>query len=234
MGIKFTCSYLAGFLALIFFVHECHDWAHFFAAHIVCGCSGIKSFDNWTLCSHCAASSRLQVWIWFAGPMVTYIIIWLGWWLMNWRHTAKQQSLGFSFLFATIPFVRILAASAGGSDETYGLRQLFQHADKSNSHAIALTGLISIIILTGPPFLRAFIRLRNWKEKLILFPAFLLLPMFIDKWTYRGLNKIAATGFLGNEILPGISMLVIAWSLFLLLILLLAYKNIMAFLKPVR
>jgi len=234
MGIRFTGKYLVGFIALIFFVHECHDWAHFVAARLICGCWGIKSFDNWTLCDNCTGDSHSQVWIWFAGPLVTYIIVWLAWWLMSRNHTIKQQSLGFSLLFATIPLVRILAAMAGGGDETYGLRQLFQHDDKSNNHMVALAGLLVILLLTAIPLLKAFIRLRGWKEKIILFPLFLVLPMFIDKWTYIGLNKLSASGFLGEESLPGVSILVLAWSLFLMVVLLLTYKSMLFFLQPRR
>jgi len=234
MRIRFTGKFLLAFLALIFFVHECHDWAHFVAARFVCGCWGIKSFDNWTLCTECNASPHTQVWIWFAGPLITYIIIWVSWWLMGRKQGTMQQSLGFSLLFSTIPLVRILAAMVGGSDETYGLRQLFQHPDKSNSHSVALAGLLLIILLTALPLLRALIRLRGWKEKLILFPIFLILPMYIDKWTYIGLNKLYATGFLNEESFPGVPILVLAWSLILMVILLATYKGPLLFLKPGR
>ncbi|MBS1597152.1 MAG: hypothetical protein JST75_02930 [Bacteroidetes bacterium] len=234
MVIRFNVKYLLGFLALIFFIHECHDWAHFLAGKIVCGCWGIKSFDNWTLCSDCTASAHTQVWIWFAGPLITYIIVWIAWWLMGKQRNSTEQSLGFLLLFATIPFVRILAAMAGGSDETFGLRQLFQHADKSNSHTVALGGLILIILLTALPLLRAFILLRGWTQRILLFPLFLILPIYIDKWTYVGLNKLAATGFLENESFPGVPMLVLAWSFLLMVILLSTYKSLLYFLEPKR
>jgi hypothetical protein len=234
MRIRFTGKFLLAFLTLIFFVHEGHDWAHFASARLICGCWGIKSFDNWTLCADCKASSHAQVWVWFAGPLITYIMIWFSWWLMNRKRGTMQQSLGFSLLFSTVPFVRILAAMAGGSDETYGLRQLFQHADKSNSHTIALAGLLMIILLTALPFLRAFMLLRGWKEKLILFPIFLIFPIYIDKWTYIGLNKIYATGFLNEESFPGVPILVLAWSLLLMVLLLATYKSLLLFFKPGR
>lgn len=234
MRIRFTAKFFLAFLALIFFIHECHDWAHFVMARLICGCWGTKSFDNWTLCTECTASAQAQVWIWFAGPFITYLIVWFGWWLMARKRTSMQQSLGFLFVFATIPFVRILAAMAGGSDETYGLRQLFQHPDKSNSHTVALAGLMIIILLTALPLLRAFIRLRGLKEKFLLFPAFLVLPMFIDKWTYIGLNKLASTGFLGDESFPGVSILVLAWTLLLIIILLSTYSALLLFIPPRR
>jgi hypothetical protein len=234
MGIRITGRYLLGFLALIFFVHECHDWAHFIAARIICDCWGLKSFDNWTLCSDCTASSHLQVWIWFAGPLVTYFIVWLGWWLMSRDKTTSQQSLGFCLVFAAIPFARILAAATGGGDETFGLRQLFQHDDKSNSRTVALSALLLVLLLTLPALLKALMRLRDWKERLILFPIFLVLPLLIDKWVYAGLNKLSSTGFLGYESLPGVSILVLGWSLLLLVLLLLTYKSLLFFLQPWR
>ena len=234
MRIRFTGKYLLAFLALIFLIHEAHAWAHFIMGRLICGCWGIKSFDNWTLCNHCNASTHSQVWIWFAGPVITYIVIWISWWLLNRKRDSPQKSVGFSLLFATIPFVRILAAMAGGSDETYGLRQLFQHADKSNSHAVALSGLILILALTGLPLLRAFMRLRGWKEKLIIFPIFLVIPMFIDKWTYIGLNKLSATGFLQDESFPGVPEFVLVWILLWTIVLLLTYKSLLLFLQARR
>jgi len=233
MRIKFTAVFLLGFIALIFFIHECHDWAHFISGRLICGCWGTKNFDNWTLSKDCNVSSRAQVLVWFAGPAVTYLIIWLSWGMMAKKKSSTVQSLGFSLLFAANPLVRILAAAAGGSDETFGLRQLFQHPDKSNSHAVALTGLILIIVLTAAPLLRAFMLLRGWKEK-ILFVLFLVLPMYIDKWAYIGLNKLAATGFLSDESFPGVPILVLAWTILLMVVLLSTYKSIMSFLLPRR
>jgi len=230
MKIKFHFLYLPAFLALLFLEQELHDWAHFIAAEIFCGCWGSKGFDSWTICDHCAITKDIGVFIFFAGPFATYIIIWSAWWLMSHNHTGKQRSAGFALLFAAIPFVRILAAMAGGGDETRCLRELFQNADGSNRHIVALAGLFFVCLLTIPALLRAFILLPGLREKVFLFPIFLVVPMYVHQWILKGLmTKLLERGFLNNEVFPGIPILVIAWAFLWIMVLWLTYKNLLNF-----
>jgi len=232
MKIKFSPAYIPAFLSLLFLTQECHDWAHVIWARIICGCWGTKAFDSWSICNNCQASAQLQVLIWLAGPAATYIIISLAWWLMQKRNSAEQKSFGFALLFSAVPFVRILAALAGGTDETYALRQLFQHADGSNRHIVALSGLLLILFFTIPALLRALILLQEWKKRVFLFPLFLLLPMYIERWVFRAMNSFDSKKILPGSILPGTSWLVVLWTIFLLIILGITYNSLLNFLKP--
>jgi hypothetical protein len=230
MKIKINIGYLFAFLSLLFLAQEWHDWAHCIVARFLCGCWGSKGFNDWTICNYCSASLHAQVLIWFADPLASYILIWLSWWLMRRGNLIRLQSLGFSLLFAAVPFVKIMAALAGGGDETNGLRQLFQHADGSNRHAVALTGLCIVLLLTIPALIRAFILLRRPIEKLILFPIFLVLPLFILRWGLDdGMKKISLNDFFSEEIFTGTPVAIIAWAFFLVIVLLLTYKNILNF-----
>lgn len=228
MKAGFWIGYSFGFVALMLLLHECHDWAHFLFARIICGCWGTKGFDIWSVCSNCQASPKLQPFIFFAGPFVTYLFIWTGWVLLKPKNKPQKRSTGFALVFACVPFVRILAAFVGGSDETYGLRLLFQHADGSNRHVIAITGLGLVLLLTLLPLLRAFLFLPNWKQKLFIFPIFLVLPMYLDHWIMRGMSQLLAMGFLKQEIMPGIPFLMILWILLLLEVLILTRKKIIS------
>ncbi|PWT77136.1 MAG: hypothetical protein C5B59_04850 [Bacteroidetes bacterium] len=211
-------------------VHECHDWAHFLFARIICGCWGTKGFDTWTVCASCQALPRFQPYLYFVGPLITYIIIWIGFGQLNPKNRPTKRSLGFALVFAGIPFVRILAAAVGGGDETYGLRLLFQHADGSNRHTIAITGLVLVLLLTILPLLRAFLFLPSWIQKLLLFPVFLVAPMYLDHWIMQGMNQVLAMGFLKQEFMPGVPFLMILWIFLLVEILILTRKNLLSLL----
>ncbi len=227
MKLKLSPGYVLSFLSLVFLVHELHDWAHVIAARDICGCWGTRAFDYWTYCSHCNAETEYQAMAWFAGPVVTYIVIWIGWWLMNPRSSPKRKSLGFSLLFSALPIVRILAAAVGGGDETFGLRQIFQQDDGSNRHFVALAGLLVVLALTIIPLIRALMILPGWLPRLLIFFPFLLLPMYPDRFIVSYcMNKLLAKGFLAEPLWEGTPLLVVAWFLFLVVILWLTRKTL--------
>src|SRR5271154_3504870 len=125
MKIKLSPAYLIAFFSLLFFTNELRGWAHVFVAQLISGCWGTKNFDTWTLCSHAEAPGKLIALAWLAGPFVAYIILWTGRWLMDEKKSPATRSLGFSMVFAALPFAGILAAARGSGDETTALRGLF-------------------------------------------------------------------------------------------------------------
>ncbi|MDR3713435.1 MAG: hypothetical protein P4L51_11500 [Puia sp.] len=227
MKLKLTPAYVLSFLSLVFLVHELHDWAHVIAARFICGCWGLRTFDYWTFCAHCNTDPEFQALAWFAGPAVSYIVVWTGWWLMDPRSSPKRKSLGFSLLFSALPFTRILAAAVGGGDETLGLRQIFQQEDGGNHHLVAVAGLLLVLALTVVPLVRALNILPGWLARLLVFVPFLLLPMYPDRFIVSYcMNKLLATGFLSEPFVGGASQLVTVWFLFLAAILLLTKKSL--------
>jgi hypothetical protein len=227
MKLKLSPGYILSFLSLVFLVHELHDWAHVISARVICGCWGIRAFDYWTYCSHCDVEKEIQALAWFAGPVVTYLVIWTGWWLMDPRSSPKRKSLGFSLLFSALPFVRILAAAVGGGDETLGLRQVFQQDDGSNRHIVAISGLLLVLVLTVIPLVRALTILPGWLPRVLVFLPFLLFPIYIDRYVVSYcMNKLLAKGFLAETFAGGASMLVVVWFLFLSVLLFLTRKSL--------
>ena len=219
MKIKLTVLYVLSFFSLVFLVHELHDWAHVLVARALCGCWGTRAFDAWTPCLYCRASSRELVLSWVAGPLVNYIFIWTGWLFMDPQLELDRRCLGFSLVFAALPFPRLLGALAGGGDETTSLRLFFQHTDGSNAHQVTLAGLLLVGVLTLPALQRAFLSLPGGWLKGLVFPAFLLLPGLLDRWLVgHELNKLIVKDMLVEDRLPGTSLVVVAW-LFLLLLL---------------
>lgn len=230
MKITFSAAYVLAFLSLLFLVQELHDWAHVLTSEWICGCFGIKTFDKWTVCDNCDASGKIMVFSILAGPVLTYILVWTSWALMSRAHSAAVRSFGFTLLFATNPFINILAAVGGGGDITNAMRNLYQNPEGSNRHVVSILALLIVLILTVPPILKAIHMIKGNKEKLILIPAFLLLPNFIEKlFVFRGMNWLLEQGVFQEEAFAGAPLLVVMWIFILIILLLLSYKSILNF-----
>lgn len=227
MKIKLTPLSLLSFFSLVFLVHELHDWAHAITAWSVCGCWGPRAFDFWDFCSKCAVGSpTLRALAWIAGPLINYILIWVGWGLMHPENSLDKRSLGFALVFATLPFLRLIAALSGGGDETYALRLLFQHPDGGNRHNVALAGLLIVLTLSLPALIRAFLLFPGWLGKLGLFAAFLILPGLIDRWVNQGMNHLLTLPYLSHQWITGASVLIVAWFFIILVLFLLTFKRL--------
>ncbi len=215
---KLTPTYILAFLILVFLIHELHDWMHVGVARLLCSCWGPRGFDNWEFGPCCTLAPAKQALATLAGPFVNYLFLWIGWKKMDRHHSPSDKSLGISFVFATLPLPRILAALVGGGDETAGLRQLFQHADGGNRHAVAIAGLLIVLGISLPALIRAFFLLPGWMGKSFGLLAFLWIPNWLDHWLVgRKLNEWLLPGGAASDIPAGYH-----WSLAWLLILLVA------------
>jgi hypothetical protein len=232
MKIKFIVVFLLGFLSLQFLIDQCHELAHCLVAGMVCACHGSKGFSGWTFCPGCKASEKAKALAWLAGPAINYLSIWYGWWSLGPTRSRKEKSLGISFLFASLPLARIVAAMAGGSDETLALRMLFQSPDASNRHLVALGSLLLILALCLPALLRGLRFFKKWEEKLLVFPAFLFLPPWIGKWVSSPqVNQMLTKGWLGEPLFGGIAVVVFIWIVVCALTLFLCLGSMREFLK---
>jgi hypothetical protein len=232
MNIKYLLVYILVFVALFSVIDQLHEWLHYFMAAAYCGCFGSKILSGWTFCSNSELPSAAKAAVWLTGPLLNYVLMWIGWWLMGKSgRTWKQKSLGLALVFASLPFARLIAALQGGGDETLALRMLFQHADGGNKHLISVAGLLLVFILSVAPVVRAFFLFRSWKERLSCFLLFFLVPPLIDQWLtseqmYRWLNQ----GFLKNPVFPGVDILVLAWIAGWFLLVLIWQKKLLGFL----
>lgn len=228
MKVKLTPAYLLAFFSLVFLIHEIHDWAHFILSATYCGCLGNRAFDSWSVCNTCVTSSSAFALATLAGPMVNYIMIWSGWALMHPENTPEKQSVGFSMVFAALPFTRIMASLAGGGDETWALRQLFQRPDGSNHYFVAATGLLIVLALCLPALIRVFVLVTGWVQRVLILPAFLVLPGLVDHWLVgKELNKLMAQGILARQMLRGGTQLfVFVWLIVILIVYLLSRRGL--------
>jgi len=148
-------------------------------------------------------------------------MIWIGTFLIGQEKTGNQKALGFSLIFANMPFARILTASMGGGDEVWGLNQLLKN------HSLAWTiGLILILAITIIPLIKAYKLIEN-KRKIGWFLLFFLTPTFIDLLLVLGLmNTLLEKGVLSNYWILGSPVLVTLWTIMIAMIYTLTRKNI--------
>ena len=153
--------------------------------------------------------------------------------MMHPDNPSERQSIGFSLVFAALPFPRIMGALAGGGDETNALRQLFQRPDGRNHYIVAAAGLLIVVALCLPALIRAFILLAGWFQRLFWFPVFLVAPGLVDHWLVSGeLNKLREKGFLNHTMLRGGTQLfVFVWLVVIALLYLLTRKSLQTVLE---
>jgi hypothetical protein len=221
MKLKITPKFVLTFLALTFVMHEAHEIVHTTVGRLICGCWGQRDFNVWSLCQGCSEQNPLAIISTFAGPIFTFIMIWLGTMLLAKNKTPQQKSFGFSLIFANIPFARILTAGMGSGDEIWGLGELL--TNYSAAWAIGLTVILAVTIF---PLYKAFALIEN-KKRIGRFLLFFLAPTFIDLILVLGLmNTLLQNGLLSTYWILGSPILVTLWTAIVLLIFIVTKKNI--------
>jgi hypothetical protein len=121
-----------------------------------------------------------------------------------------------------------MGALSGGGDETSALRQLFQRSNGSNHYVVAAAGLLLVLALCLPALIRAFVLVTGWVQRVLILPAFLVLPGLVDHWLVSGeLNRLLAKGVLNHQVLRGGTQLfVFVWLAVVLVLYLLTRKSL--------
>ena len=221
MKLKLTPQFILTFLALTFVMHEAHEIVHTSIGRLICGCWGQRDFNAWGLCEGCSEQNPISIISTFAGPIFTFIMIWIGTLLIGETKSENQKTFGFSLIFANIPFARILTASLGGGDEVWALSELI-----TNFNIAWATGLISIVLITFYPLRKAFKLIEN-KKKILWFLGFFLLPTFIDLLLVLGvMNTLLEKGILSNYWILGSPVIVTVWTFFVIGIFVITKNNI--------
>jgi len=221
MNIKLNYKFIVSFIALTFVMHEAHEIVHTTIGRMICGCWGQRDFNVWGLCEGCIEKKPIALIATFAGPVFTFIMIWIGASLLKRTNTKEQHSFGFALVFANMPFARILTASLGGGDEVSALNQLL------NNHSLAwVIGLSCILLIVGYPLYKAFVTIGN-KRRIGFYLLFLLTPIVIDMLVVLGLlNRLLENGVLANYWILGSPVLVTVWTIFVVIFFILTRKYI--------
>lgn len=168
----------------------------------MCGCFGVKTFNSFSLCASCegnVAAFFVSTW---AGPLLTFGLMWLGAWRMR-SESSAQQRLGFALVFANFPVNRLLFVVLGWNDEQYVTRKLFGETQAG----YWLTVLV-VWALAVPPLVIAYRAIAN-RRRALWFSAFFVLPFvfvivfagfFLEEWLLLK-HKFLAMPVLGIPLL---------------------------------
>src|SRR5437868_2783155 len=121
--LRISWKYVVGFLALLLLLASAHEFTHHFTGAAVCGAWGSKTFGTFTLAEGCDANP-LRFWATAAGPIFTFIAMWVGWFLLT-RNDSRRRWFGFALIFANVPINRMLVTLTGHNDEQWMARQMY-------------------------------------------------------------------------------------------------------------
>ena len=218
MKLKLTFHYVLTFLALTFVMHEAHEIVHTSIGRIICGCWGQRDFNVWGLCDSCE-TNPYGILSTLAGPVFTFIMVWYGSSLLDKNN--HQKAVGFSLIFANMPFARIFNPMFGGGDEVVVVNSLLDNWNLSR-----IIVFILIISIVAYPLFKAYKQIEN-KYKIGWFLMFLLLPMVFDLLIVLGvMNTLLEKGVLNEYWILGSPVLVTIWTGMVTLIYFLTRKNI--------
>lgn len=207
MKITLTWHSLLAFMLLLFVAGEAHELVHTGLGRLLCGCWGTRDFNVWSLCAACDHRPYVQLAATLSGPLFSFALMWVGYWLMGSPSSARRWSLGFALVFASIPFARILGAVLmGGNDEVYALSKWMPY------HRAWVLGAALVLLATVPPLGRAYATLAP-RGRLWVFMGFFLLPtavLFVV--ILGGMNSWLASGFLATYGILGSPILVTCWT----------------------
>ncbi|PQJ80000.1 hypothetical protein [Polaribacter porphyrae] len=220
MKLKITWQYSLAFLSLLFLLHEAHEIIHTSIGRIICGCWGIRDFNLWALCTGCASDNPISIFSTIAGPFFTYIVLWYGTKLLI-KEDLDKKTLGFTLIFASMPFARILTATLNSGDEVNALTKL------TNQPILSwVISLIIILLICYIPLKKAYEFINN-KYKLLWFLSFLVLPVIFDILVVLVImNGLLKNGILNEYWILGSPKLVSFWTLSILILTILTYKYI--------
>ncbi|REA63529.1 hypothetical protein DSL64_03540 [Dyadobacter luteus] len=221
MELRITPKFTVTFLALVFMLHEAHEIAHTAVGRLICGCWGERDFNVWGVCEGCPEQNPLAVLATFAGPVFTFSLIWMGTRMLASARSERQRTLGFSLIFANLPFARLLGAGLKGGDEVWGLNTLL-----NNSSAAWILAFVLIFLILFFPLSTAYKAISN-KRKTLWFLLFLIAPILIDVLVVLGvMNTLVENGVLSDYWILGSPRLVTVWTLFVTLVFVLTRANI--------
>lgn len=169
LNLKFEWRFLVSFLLLEFICLQGHEIIHHLTGRVICGAWGTMTFWIFTLPGTCFETNPYALLATAAGPALSYFLMWAGMLILL---RTGHSLLGFSLIFANLPFARFITVAINGGDEMVIARNLIGEG----SRPVILT--LTVLILL-PPLINAFRSIKNHRRLLIL-AGFLVLPVLFD------------------------------------------------------
>ena len=210
--LRITLKYCLAFYCVIMVYASLHELVHHFAGYLVCGDWGYKSFNYFK--TTCDESDNSRFIATYAGPIFSYIMMYIGMWMLNPRNSAYQNHMGFALIFAQLPLQRMYNPFFRMNDEFYASVHVF--GDTPWTYWLTI---IIIWIICVPPLIRAYKAIQNRRKVLwflfylVLFPYLLFGPFFF------GLEYLMVEKGVLDQTLIGIGLLFLLNELITVIIL---------------
>jgi len=219
MKIKITWKFIVAFIALTFVMLELHEIVQTTVGRLICGCWGKRDFNAWEICENCHNNSL--AWLsTLAGPIFTFIMIWIGANFLKMQNTNQQKSLGLALIFSNTPFGQILNPLLKSGDEATLVSTIVDDLNLASC-----VTLFIILLITIYPLYKAYKTFQN--KPIAFFSLFFFAPVvLIILVVLIVLNTILAQGILSETGILGSPTIVNLWSLFVLTIFIIFRKNI--------
>lgn len=216
LNIKISLKYLAALFPLTIISGELHEQVHITTGRIICGGYGPRDFNAWQTAADCAQPS-LAFLATMVGPLFSYLVMWLGAFLLLKAKSLNYKAIGFTLIFAPLPFARVFTVAMGGGDEKVVLRR-FLEGDFSPA-TIKIFAFLLVSLFCVPPVLIALRSIKN-RFSLLYVIGFCVLPLIIlGAYVLTFLNSLLASGFLSEVSILGTPNLVIAHFLLMAVLL---------------
>jgi hypothetical protein len=223
MHIKLSISYIISFLLLTVVLLEQHEIVHILVGRFICACWGVRDFNGWSICDECDKVHLISWMATLAGPLFSFGIMWMGMFRIS-SPNSNNKAIGFSLIFANIPFGRICEAMKGADDEMVVTRHLLRNNFSFSQMILICPGFVLIPGL--PPIIKAFRVLINNYSWLYI-PGFLTLPIaFILIYILIGMNSLLSNRFLSNIGIIGTPLLITIHTTIAIAMLIFLYKKL--------
>ncbi len=168
--LKLNWRYLLAFYCIIMLYSSLHELVHHFVGYLICGEWGTKSFNSFSMACNVGKVTYLAT---YAGPLFSFIMMYVGTYLMK-NHTSDyKKHLGFAMIFAQLPLQRMVMPMFGMNDELFASTYIF-----GNTYATYAVVTIVIWVICIPPLIVAYKSIAN-KYKTLWFLLYLILLPYI-------------------------------------------------------
>lgn len=173
--LKLNWKYCIAFYCVTMLYMSLHELVHHFVAAAVCGEIGYKSFNSFD-----AACDTPNVYLFgtFSGPVFSFLMMYVGAYLLRNGEGDERKHLGFALIFAQIPWARLTGPLFHQNDEWWAVIHLWGRSDFN-----WWVTLITIWVICAPPLIVAYKAIQNryawlWLFFFIIFPIILVGPFF--------------------------------------------------------
>ncbi len=216
--LKITLKYCIAFYCIIMLYTSAHELVHHFAGYLICGDWGYKTFNYFSTACEDDPKTYLAT---YAGPLFTYLMMYVGMYFLKSGNTNYQKHLGFALIFAQLPFQRMMGPIMKMNDEYYATVKLFGATDLN-------FWLVTLIIfaICIPPLIRAYQFIGNkYRIGWFLF-YFTLFPYLLWGPFFGGLEYLMVSKGVLDQTVIGIGFLFLLNEIFTIILHLYTRHNI--------